>query len=212
MILPSAYYSSIACLHQSPLRLSPAHSASITHNSLNKASSKRQEKYAGMKDPSLMFSLWGCVSGCQGKVEKCSFRVMLHFNRNNKLLIKYYFVSHILLCAATALGTFFWGGGQTWKSHLGENLMPKNKECRAPGGEIYLTYILSPQRLISRKKRSNQTWNGPVYHSYIWRRHFIHQSLLWCLISLVTLGRPTPQIIKDWWGVLVKDRGGEMTG
>lgn len=33
--------------------------------------------------------------------------------------------------------------------------MPKNKECRAPGGEIYLTYILSSQRLISRKKRSD---------------------------------------------------------
>lgn len=58
-----------------------------------------------------------------------------------------------------------------------------------------------------KKKRSNLTWNGPVYHSYIRRLHFIHQSLLWCLISLVTQERPTLHIIKDWWGVLVKDRG-----
>lgn len=38
-----------------PLEIPPAHSASVTHNSVNKASSKRQERYAGMKDPSLMF-------------------------------------------------------------------------------------------------------------------------------------------------------------
>lgn len=63
----------------------PAHSASVTHNSVNKASSKRQERYAGMKDPSLMFSLWGCVSRCQGEVGKMQlYRVMQHFNRNNK--------------------------------------------------------------------------------------------------------------------------------
>lgn len=86
--------------------------------------------------------------------------------------------------------------------------MPENKVWGAPGGGIYHTHILSLQRLISGKKRSNLTWNGPVYHSYIRSLHFIHQSLLWCLISLVTQERPTLHIIKDWWGVLVKDRGG----
>lgn len=49
-----------------PLEIPPAHSASVTHNSVNKASSKRQERYAGMKDSSLMFSLWGCVQAVEG--------------------------------------------------------------------------------------------------------------------------------------------------
>lgn len=87
--------------------------------------------------------------------------------------------------------------------------MSKNKVWGAPGGGIYHTYILSLQRLISGEKRSNLTWNGPVYHSYIGSQHFIHQSLLWCLISLVTQERPALHIIKDWWDVLVKDRGVE---
>lgn len=57
-----------------PLEILPEHSASVTHNSGNKASSKWQERYARMKDPSLMFLCFeDAFPGVLGKSGKCSF-------------------------------------------------------------------------------------------------------------------------------------------
>lgn len=80
MISPSACFSSIACLHQSPLRLSQ-HTLSLT--TPNKANSKRQGKEKKKKreknarDESYFFyarALRKCFRLSGGKVEgKCSF-------------------------------------------------------------------------------------------------------------------------------------------
>ena len=50
-----------------PTEILPEGSASVTHNSVKKASGKRQERHAGMKDPSLMLlSLRMCFRASGG--------------------------------------------------------------------------------------------------------------------------------------------------
>lgn len=149
--------------------------------------------------------LWGCVSGCLGEVGKMQlYRVMPHFNRNNKPIHLKNNILCPISCCVAALGNFVSHEKALASAKLKvvKGPMAKNKVWGSPGGMTYhiiISYILWLQRLISReKKRSNLTWNGPVYHSYIQRLHFVHQSLLWCLISLVTQERPALHIIKDW--------------
>lgn len=153
-----------------------------------------------------------CFRGIEGRWGKCNFiaSCCILIETINPSAYK------IIFCVPYPVVQQLWGffgrlgkkkAPTTSKLKVLKKAMPKNKVCGAPGGGIYHTYILLLQRLISGKKRSNLTWNSPVYHSYIRRLHFIHQSLLWCLISLVTQERPTLHVIKDWWGVLVKDRG-----
>lgn len=85
-----------------PLEILREHSASVTHSSVNKASSKCQARYAGMKDPLLLFPAlrmcfhvyWGGGGGgggggigghgCGGRMQL--YRIMLHFIGNNKVV------------------------------------------------------------------------------------------------------------------------------
>lgn len=92
-------------IYQSPLRF-PRNTLLLSLTTVNKASSKCQARYAGMKDLSLMFpALRMCFRG--GVVQMQLYRVMLHFIRNNKSVHLQNNILHPKSCCLAALKTSF---------------------------------------------------------------------------------------------------------
>lgn len=199
MISPSACFSSIACLHQSPLRLTQ-HTPSLT--TPNKANSKRQGKQNARDERHFFYALAlrkrFRLSREGGGKYSFKQQCCILMGTINWSAYKIVF-SHILMFRSSG---DFW---QTLKKDLPSPLkVPKKKVCRAPWGRIHHTCILSLWWLILWGGKG-QTWLEMVRYITVTLEKLVSYINPCCDVPSDTSAwshrsRPTLQIIKDWWG------------